>query len=101
MNDTHNFRALSSILLAATALLVLLSCPAFPQSAGTGTLTGTVTDSSGAVVPAAAVVVHNGDTGADREVTSNGSPGPYRQSNRLGRPRQPYFTMISSSGVKI
>ena len=72
MHDTYNTRARSIRLLAATTLL-LLSYPAFPQSAGTGTLTGTVTDSSGAVVPSAAVVVHNSDTGADREVTSTGA----------------------------
>jgi hypothetical protein len=73
MSDKNNFGSLRFTQAAATALLVLFSFPAFPQSAGTGTLTGTLTDSSGAVVPAAAVIVHNGDTGADREVTSNGA----------------------------
>jgi Carboxypeptidase regulatory-like domain/TonB dependent receptor/TonB-dependent Receptor Plug Domain len=72
MNDKRNFRRLTN-LPVATALLVLLSGAAFPQSAGTGTLTGIVTDSSGGIVPAAAVVVHNDDTGVDQEVTSNGA----------------------------
>jgi hypothetical protein len=58
----------------------------FAQSAGSGTITGTVTDPASAVVAAATVVVHNTGTGIDRSVETNGDgnysfsflpPGPY------------------------
>ena len=59
--------------LAAVILLTAFPRSAFPQVAGAGTLTGTVTDASGAVVPEARVVAHNEDTNADREVSTNGA----------------------------
>jgi Carboxypeptidase regulatory-like domain/TonB dependent receptor len=43
----------------------------FAQIAGQGSITGTVIDPSGAVVPNASVVVHDTDTGADRAVSTN------------------------------
>ena len=45
----------------------------FSPDRGAGTLTGTVTDASGAVVPEARIVAHNEDTGAEREVSTNGA----------------------------
>ncbi len=51
----------------------------------TGTVTGTVTDPSGAVVPNAHVVVHNTQTGVDSSVQTNNA-GLYRvQSLPIGR----------------
>ena len=41
-----------------------------------GTISGTVTDSTGAVIPNAVVVVHNQDTGTQRTLTTN-SAGAY------------------------
>src|SRR5581483_8535967 len=41
------------------------------QTAGSGTITGTVTDPAGSVVPAANITIHNEDTGADRAVVTN------------------------------
>jgi len=38
-----------------------------------GTIAGTVTDSTGAVIPNAHVLVHNDDTGTQRTLTTNGS----------------------------
>jgi hypothetical protein len=43
------------------------------QTAGSGTITGTITDPSGASVPGASVLVHNADTGADRTAQTSES----------------------------
>jgi hypothetical protein len=51
---------------------VFLSLPAFSQ---TSSLTGTVTDPTGAVVPSAKVSIVNIDTGAERTTESDGSGG--------------------------
>jgi hypothetical protein len=62
--------ALAALLLALTA-----SAPAFAQS-DRGSITGTVTDPTGAVVPNAKVTATSLDTGEVREVTS-GDEGSY------------------------
>ena len=65
-------------LTAAFALLLLaVSGSAFGQSIVTGDLTGTVADSSGAVVPGATVSLTNTGTGATQTVTT-GANGVYR-----------------------
>src|SRR5207245_3107379 len=57
------------------------------QSAGTGTITGTLSDPQGASIPGATVVVRNIDTGIDRTLKTNDAgiylaaflqPGPYQ-----------------------
>jgi hypothetical protein len=55
------------IALAAT----LIAAPAIAQTAGTGTIAGTVTDATGAIVPGAIVVITDTDTGAIRNLTTN------------------------------
>ena len=66
--------------------ILLSSIPALPQSI-TGTILGTVYDSSGSVVPNAKVVATNAAQGWTRETTSDGlgnyifnqlPPGPYK-----------------------
>lgn len=59
--------------LAAGLIVVVLSSAGviYAQTAGSATITGTVTDPAGAVVPGANVIVHNADTGTDRAVTTN------------------------------
>jgi hypothetical protein len=52
-------------------VLLLLQSPLFGQ-ATTGTVTGIVADSTGAVIPNAAVVLTNGQTGTSRKTLSNG-----------------------------
>ena len=80
--------------LGLCAIVMMTALTASGQTAGAGTITGTLTDQSGAAVPGAAVVVHNTDTGIDRTTTSNDSgiyiatflqPGNYEVSvNKAG-----------------
>lgn len=70
----------------AISLSALLAFAAMAQVSGSGTITGTITDPSGAAVPAASVVVRNTATGIERKLESNEAgnyvaaflqPGPY------------------------
>jgi hypothetical protein len=59
--------------MLAFALLIAAPDRGWSQGAGSGTITGTVTDPSGSVVPGAAVTVRNIDTGIERKTeTSDG-----------------------------
>jgi hypothetical protein len=51
--------------------LAAISAPPAPAQSTTGSISGTVSDSSGAVIRGAAVAVRNVDTGAVRSATSN------------------------------
>ena len=62
--------ALAAMLIASAASL------SFGQTAGTGTITGVVTDTSGAAIPNATVVITNTDTGVSRTIQTN-SDGSY------------------------
>ncbi len=62
--------------LFAAALLAAAALPAAAQTSGLGNIAGTVTDSSGASVPGATIVVTDTDTGVSRTLTSN-SDGSY------------------------
>src|SRR6184192_3529850 len=57
--------------LALTCCLCLCSIPTFGQSASTGTVTGIVTDASGAVVPGATITLTDVSTKNQRTTTSN------------------------------
>ncbi|MDE1176654.1 MAG: TonB-dependent receptor [Edaphobacter sp.] len=61
---------------AAAVLSLVVSLPATAQTAATGTISGTITDASGAVVPNAVIQVINTDTGATRNLTA-GTGGEY------------------------
>jgi hypothetical protein len=75
MHDLFNPKRLLS--LASTAVLFCAAAlPATAQTSGVGNITGTVTDSTGAAVPNAAVIVKNTDTGIERSIVSN-SDGSY------------------------
>ncbi|MFN7993720.1 MAG: carboxypeptidase regulatory-like domain-containing protein [Bryobacteraceae bacterium] len=65
------------LVVALITVLIALSVPAPAQSLITGGLAGTITDSSGAVVPDAAVMLKNLDTGAVQNGATNQS-GAYR-----------------------
>jgi Carboxypeptidase regulatory-like domain len=65
-------RRIRTFFLAVTAPFVLsLVFTAHAQTSGVGTISGTVLDASGAVVPNATVVITNIDTQAARSLTSN------------------------------
>src|ERR1700733_14668782 len=63
----------SANLFALVTLLVLTGGSTVAQTAGAGTITGLLTDQTGAAVPGATVVVRNTDTGIDRSTTTNDS----------------------------
>jgi hypothetical protein len=64
-------RQTSLIVLSLLALLAVFAGPAFPQNAGSATITGTLSDPSGAFVPGAAVTIRNTDTAIERRIDSN------------------------------
>jgi len=68
-------------LLALLALSLVLSCPLYGQVAG-ATLSGKVTDASGAVMPGAKVSIKNTGTGVARDVAADAS-GLYSVPNLL------------------
>jgi hypothetical protein len=86
-------RCFTVFLLAA--LLQAVACPLFAQSAGnSGTITGTVTDASGAVIPGATVTIENPVSGLNRTATTDAS-GQYQFTNL---PLNPYHLSASKTG---
>jgi hypothetical protein len=57
---------------AAAVMILTLAMPMHAQTAATGTISGTVTDSTGAVVANASVLITDTDTGVTRTVPTNG-----------------------------
>ena len=66
-------RSSLSRLMVALALMALVSPLAFAQSSGKSSLSGTVTDSSGGVLPGVSVSIKSLATGETKEVTTNTS----------------------------
>ena len=64
---------------AAALLLCAATLPVSAQSAAVGNINGAITDTTGAAVPNATVIVTNTDTGATRTLTTN-SDGLYTAS---------------------
>jgi Carboxypeptidase regulatory-like domain len=73
-------------LFRSLLLAVCVSMPLAAQTTGAGTITGTIIDPSGGVIPAATVSVRNTDTQVDRPLATNEAgifvaqflqPGPY------------------------
>jgi hypothetical protein len=66
------------------ALLAVAAC-AYAQGAGSATITGSITDPSGSIVPGTSVVIRNTDTGIERK-TETGDAGifeaPFLQPGR-------------------
>ncbi len=69
-----NLSAFCKKSLAFAVLFVALTAlPTLAQTAATGTISGTVTDASGAIVSGATVTIINTDTRATRNLTANSS----------------------------
>src|SRR5947209_9288378 len=60
---------------AIAPVILALAATAFAQTMGTGTITGTVTDATSAVVPGVQITATNLSTGIERTVTSNSTGG--------------------------
>src|SRR5260370_16243136 len=77
------------------SLVFLSGClPVFAQSINSGTITGTVTDQSGAVVRSAKVVLRNAITGYEQSATSD-ETGSFRFNNV---PQNPYRLTATAPG---
>jgi len=77
-------------------VLALLVTTAFAQTGTTGDVAGTVTDSTGAVVPKAEVTLKNADTGDTRSATTNDSGGFRFTFLRPGN----YLVSAAAAGLK-
>src|SRR5258706_9523177 len=98
----------SSLRLRACALFGLLTVLTAPISLGqavTGTISGTVKDSSGAALPGTKIVILNQDTGISRTVEAD-TAGHYSASslslgdNRVTATRDRFQTLVRS-GVEL
>src|SRR5579883_1990172 len=87
---------LGSLRLLAPALLIVCAPMLVAQSAGTGALTGTVTDSSRAVIPNVTVTLTNVDTNQARTAVT-GADGNYKFSLI---PPGTYSVRFSATGFK-
>jgi hypothetical protein len=85
------------IKIAFVFVLAGLMCVPIAQAQKVnGSITGTITDSSDAVVPGAAIVAHNVDTGVDTPATTNASGVYHIESLPIGR----YQVTITAAGFK-
>src|SRR5262249_35460858 len=90
--------------IAACAFLILLACEAYGQTVG-ASVQGTITDSTGAVLPGAAVAFKNSGTGATVESVSDEKgrylapllqPGEYEFQVSL-----PGFQSVTRRGIRL
>jgi hypothetical protein len=80
--------------LAGCTIAIFLAAPAIQAQTVTGAITGSVTDTSGAVIANAHVVAHNIDTGVDSTATTN-TTGFYRMEFL---PIGHYEVMVDAAG---
>jgi len=83
---------LAALLLAA--LLAFSIAPAAHAQVVGGTISGTVTDATGAAIPNAAVVVHNEETGNERRLTT----GPDGRYSAPSVPVGTYTVTVTATG---
>ena len=89
-------RTISSFFLLLSLVVLSLSAASLAQQLA-ATLTGTVTDASGAVVPNASVVVHSNDTGTDVRSVTASSTGDFNITNI---PAGRYTVTVKSGGFQ-
>jgi hypothetical protein len=70
-SSSRTWRSVFARRISVVALLILAACTAYAQLAGTGTIQGTVTDSTGAVIPNATVTLTNTSSGTTQVTHSN------------------------------
>jgi hypothetical protein len=87
-------RNISRLLLLALFSLALCLFPSLARAQNSATISGTVTDPTGAVVPMAAVEIHNPVSGYDRTVQTD-TNGVFSFSNL---PFNPYHLSVTASG---
>ena len=68
MRQSNLLRAFLTIAGLLLWMLTFEPNRAFAQAAGSGTITGSVTDPTGAVVPGADIIIRNTDTGVERKI---------------------------------
>ncbi len=83
----------SSAIAGIVAALVISAAPLQAQVVG-GSISGTITDASGAAIPGATVVIRNQETGSQRQLTSNGEGLFSAPSVSIGR-----YSVIASKGA--
>jgi hypothetical protein len=71
MREFRLFQKFAVLCTTLVVVLMALTAPAFAQNAGSATITGTLTDPSGAFVPGASVTIRNTDTAIERKIDSN------------------------------
>ena len=81
------------LMLGCAVMLTLGVSTALSQTV-TGSISGEVTDSTGAVIPGATVTAHNVDTGVDSSSTANGAGVYHIQNLPIGR----YQVEVESKG---
>jgi hypothetical protein len=89
-------RRISSFFVALSLIVLILSVAGLAQELA-ATLTGTVSDPSGAVVAAATVLVHSQDTGADVRTVTTSSTGNFNITNI---PAGRYTVTVSAPGFQ-
>jgi hypothetical protein len=94
--DTHGLIKKHIYLITVCIAVLSLSLLGMGQELA-ATLTGTVTDSSGAVVAGATVVVHSEETGADVRSIATSSTGGFNITNL---PAGRYTVRVTSSGFE-
>jgi hypothetical protein len=89
-------RTVFSFVLLLSLIILSLSAASLAQELA-ATLTGTVTDASGALVSGATVVVHSIDTGADIRTVTTGGSGSFNITNL---PAGRYTVTVNNAGFQ-
>ncbi len=87
-------RSIASSAIAGIVAALVLSAPPLQAQVVGGSISGTITDASGAAIPGATVVIRNQETGSQRQLTSNGEGLYSAPSVSIGR-----YSVIASKGA--